>query len=193
MQPADSGDRGPEYARMIEALRGFLDSVAGAKPDIATIERLTGDLRRWTAELASAQVPEREQLFGRRRDLPGRGQTMIPAFVVAESGDDAIRGSVTFGRYFLGGNGAAHGGAITLLFDDVLGRVANAGGRRPARTAYLNVDYRAVTPLHTELTVIGAFVREEGRKRFVRGELWLGETLCAEAEALFIELLPHHR
>ena len=190
---ADSGKGGPEYARMIEAMRSFLDTVAGAKPDTGTINRLTGDLRRWEAELAQAQVSEREQLFGRRPDLPGRGQTMLPAFVVAESGDNGIRGSVTFGRYFLGGGGAAHGGAITLLFDDVLGRVANTGGRRPARTAYLNVDYRAVTPLDTELTLTGAFVKEEGRKRFVRGELRNGETLCAEAEALFIELLPHHR
>ena len=190
MQPADSGDRGPEYARMIEALRGFLDSVAGAKPDIATIERLTGELRRWTAELASAQVPEREQLFGRRRDLPGRGQTMIPAFVVAESGDDAIRGSVTFGRYFLGRGDAAHGGSIALVFDEVLGRFANLGGRRPGRTAYLNVEFRSVTPLDRELTVTGEFVKEEGRKRYLHGELWDGTTLCAEAEALIVELRP---
>ena len=193
MIPADSGDRAARVRPHDRGVAGFLDSVAGAKPDTATIERLTGDLRRWKTELAQAQVPEREQLFGRRRDLPGRGQTMIPAFVVAESGDDAIRGSVTFGRYFLGGNGAAHGGAITLLFDDVLGRVANAGGRRPAAYGVPQCGLPRRHPVDTELTLIGAFVREEGRKRFVRGELWLGETLCAEAEALFIELLPHHR
>jgi hypothetical protein len=34
------------------------------------------------------------------------------------------------------------------------------------------------------------FVSEQGRKRVLRAELTRGETLCAEAEGLFIALRP---
>lgn len=30
--------------------------------------------------------------------------------------------------------------------------------------------------------------RVEGRKRFIRGDMWVGETLCAEVDSLFVEL-----
>ena len=190
MAQAVGGNGGPEYARMIDALRDFLDRVAGARPDTDTINRLTGDLERWGTELAEHAVPEQRQLFAHRTDLRGRGQTMIPPIAVTERDDTRIRGTVTFGRYFLGSGNAAHGGSIALVFDEVLGRFANLGGRRPGRTAYLNVDFRSVTPLDRELTVTGEFVKEEGRKRYLRGELWDGTTLCAEAEALIVELRP---
>ncbi|MGA3562350.1 PaaI family thioesterase [Melissospora conviva] len=190
MAQAVGGNGGPEYAGMIDALRDFLDRVAGARPDTETINRLTGDLERWGAELAEYAVPEERQLFAHRTDLRGRGQTMIPPIAVTERDDTRIRGTVTFGRYFLGRGDAAHGGSIALVFDEVLGRFANLGGRRTGRTAYLNVEFRSVTPLDRELTVTGEFVKEEGRKRYLRGELWDGTTLCAEAEALVVELRP---
>jgi acyl-coenzyme A thioesterase PaaI-like protein len=110
---------------------------------------------------------------------------------VVEEGDaQQVRGTVTFGRYFLGGNGAVHGGAIPLLFDEVLGRLANTGDRPRARTAYLHVDFRSITPVGAKLDVRGWFVSEAGRKRLLRGELRHGDTLCAEAEGLFVQLKP---
>lgn len=181
---------GREYGAMIDHLRHFLDSVAAAKPDAATIAALAADLRGWSDRLAPFAVGEQEQIFAHRHDLPGRGQTMAPALVVAEGDDRSVRGTVTYGRYYLGGNGAVHGGAIPLLFDEVLGRLANSGQRPRARTAYLNVDFRSITPVGVTLDVRGWFVREEGRKRFVRAELRHGEILCAEAEGLFVELRP---
>lgn len=89
---------------------------------------------------------------------------------------------VTFGRYFLGGGGAVHGGAISLLFDEVLGRLASSGDRAPARTAYLHTDYRSITPIGEELAVRAWFVSEQGRKRILRATITHGDTLCAEAE-----------
>ena len=180
----------PEYGRMIEALRGFLDSVAAARPDDATVGALADDLDDWSRKLRPLAVPERDQLFAHRHDLPGRGQTMAPALFVDSGDSGSVEGHVTFGRYFLGGNGAVHGGAIPLLFDEMLGRLANAGDRRPSRTAYLHVDFRSITPVGERLTVRGWFAGEEGRKRLLRGELRHGDTLCAEAEGLFVELRP---
>lgn len=181
---------GAEYGDMIAALRDFLDDVAAAAPDAATTVALTDDLNRWADRLAQSAVPERRQIFARRLDLPGRGQTMSPSFIPIAGDREKVAGTVTFGRYFLGGGGAVHGGAIPLLFDEVLGRLASSGGRAPARTAYLHTDFRSITPVGVELAVRAWFVSEQGRKRTLRAQLSHGDTLCAEAEGLFIELRP---
>jgi acyl-coenzyme A thioesterase PaaI-like protein len=181
---------GAEYGDMIDALRGFLDDVAAAAPDTATTVALTRDLQDWAARLAQTAVGERTQLFARRLDLPGRGQTMSPNFIPVAGDHQSVQGTVTFGRYFLGGGGAVHGGAIPLLFDEVLGRLASSGDRAPARTAYLHTDFRSITPVGEELAVRAWFVSEQGRKRLLRSTITHGETLCAEAEGLFIMLRP---
>lgn len=181
---------GAAYGVMIEALRDFLDKVAAAKPDEATIEALAGDLQGWSQRLAPLAVGEQAQIFAHRHDLPGRGQVMSPALIVEDGDADEVTATVTFGRYYLGGNGAVHGGAIPLLFDEVLGRLANSGGRPRSRTAYLNVNFRSITPVGAKLDVRGWVERIEGRKRFLRAELRHGETLCADAEGLFVELKP---
>jgi acyl-coenzyme A thioesterase PaaI-like protein len=181
---------GPEYGDLILALRDFLDDVAAAAPDTATTVALAQGLRDWSDRLTPAAVPERKQIFARRLDLPGRGQTMAPSFIPAAGDHQSVEGTVTFGRYFLGGGGAVHGGAIPLLFDEVLGRLASSGDRAPARTAYLHTDFRSITPVGEELAVRAWFVSEQGRKRLLRATLTHGDTLCAEAEGLFIELRP---
>ncbi|GAA3137901.1 PaaI family thioesterase [Rhodococcus sp. (in: high G+C Gram-positive bacteria)] len=188
VKPGD--ENSTEYGDMIAQLRDFLNYVTAARPDSDTVAALRDDLERWGRRLAPMAVPERDQMFGHLRDLHGRGQTMSPTFVATEADRDNVWGTVRFGRYFLGGNGAVHGGAIPLFFDEVLGRLANSSGRRHSRTAYLNTDYRSVTPVGVDLTVHGWFVSEEGRKRVLRAELRSGDVVCAEAEGLFVRLNP---
>lgn len=185
---AESVDLSDPYAAMITSLRSFLDHVAAAKADDIALTKLALDLDAWRGKLAPAAVSEREQVFARRFDLPGRGQTMSPPFVVRDADSERVTGTVRYGRYFLGGNGAVHGGAVTLLFDEVFGRLANSH-RTPSRTAYLKTDYLAVTPVGVEIEVHVWLDRIEGRKRFVRGTLKHGQVVCAEAEGLFVELL----
>jgi acyl-coenzyme A thioesterase PaaI-like protein len=185
----DERPGGAQYELLTESLRLFLDDFAGAVADESTAVELTCDLQSWSKRLLTHQVPERAQAFGHRVDLPGRGQVMAPSFVMTRRLPAAVEGTVTFGRYFLGGNGAVHGGAIALLFDEVLGRLADTSGRPPARTAYLNTTYRAVTPIDTRLDVRAWFESESGRKRIVRGEIWCVDALCAEAEGLFVSLV----
>src|SRR3546814_12710185 len=86
---------------------------------------------------------------------------MSPNFAIEGGDRDGVWGSVTYGRYYRGGNGAVHGGAIPLLFDEVLGRLANSAGRSPCRTAYLHTDFRSITPVGRQLSVRGWFVSEE--------------------------------
>jgi acyl-coenzyme A thioesterase PaaI-like protein len=179
----------PGYPAMVEALRAFQDALAGAVPPDDLVAAVTSDLTRLAAELGRHQVPDREQLAGRLVALPGRGQAMAPALHVEELDPDHVRGHVTFGRFFVGGNGAAHGGAIALIFDEMMGRLANTE-RRPARTAYLHVNYRSVTPLDRVLHAEARLDRLDGRKRFLSASLRDGELICADAEGLFVELRP---
>jgi acyl-coenzyme A thioesterase PaaI-like protein len=178
------------YPAMIDTLRDFLDDLAGASLDEATIAALAADLRDWRGRLAPLKASEDDRMFGRVDDVPGHGQVMCPAFAIEAQDATSVRAQVTFGDYFLGGNGAAHGGAVSLLFDEVLGIPANSGPGGMARTAYLHVNYRAITPMNRPLTVTSTLYATEGRKRFVRGELRDGDRLCADAEGLFLELLP---
>jgi acyl-coenzyme A thioesterase PaaI-like protein len=181
---------GAQYAGMIEALRHFLERVAQAAPDKETIDTLASELTAWASHLTPHAVTEEEQMFAKQLHIAGRGQTMAPHLIVDESDANSARGRVTFGRYYLGGNGAVHGGAIPLVFDEILGRLSSCAGRSRARTAYLHVDYRSITPVEKELTVHAWFEREEGRKRFMRATLYDGDRLCAECNGLFVELLP---
>ena len=80
-----------------------------------------------------------------------------------------------------------HGGYVAAAFDEVLG-FANALSGNPGMTGTLTVRYRRPTPLHTELRFEAHYDRSEGRKIFTSGQLFAGETLCAEAEGLFISV-----
>jgi len=79
-----------------------------------------------------------------------------------------------------------HGGMIALIFDEVLG-IINIANNCPGMTGKLEVRYRRPTPLFVELRCVARIDRIEGRRVHSHAELWNGETLCAEANALFIQ------
>lgn len=180
----------PAFVRMIDTLRGFLDRLALAHPDDALSTQIADTSAEWTGQLAAAAVPEEDRICGRLLDQPGRAYLMMPPYEVTYIDREKMEGPVIFGHHFLGRNGAVHGGTIMLLFDDLLGRLIHTDSDIRSRTAYMHVDFRAVTPIDTPLTFRATLKNEEGRKRIVRGEIWNGETLCVEAEGLFIALKP---
>lgn len=186
----ESEGSGDDYAQMIEAVRGFLDRLSCADPSRKAMRGIGSALAHWSLELDRSQVPERDRVFGRRGDLPGRGQTMSPKLEIREAGETTSRGTVRFGRYYLGRDGAAHGGSIPLIFDEILGHVAGAGGTRPVRTAYLHVNYRSITPIDRDLDMSARLISVTGRKYLVTGEMHDGPVLCADAEALFVGVKP---
>jgi acyl-coenzyme A thioesterase PaaI-like protein len=182
---------GDEYAALLQAQRLLNDRLAGAglPPEVAI--EVTARLDELIELAAGYQVDEHHRYDGWRPDLPGRGHPFLAPFLIDDESPGRLRGRVTFTRFHLGGNGAVHGGGHPLLFDDVLGRVANHRQDGIARTAYLHMDYRAVTPLDVELTYEASLDRVEGRKRFATGRL-LGPdgTVLTEASGLFVTLLP---
>ncbi|MEO6043531.1 MAG: PaaI family thioesterase [Tepidiformaceae bacterium] len=101
--------------------------------------------------------------------------------------DDHVEGSVVFGTAYEGPPGHVHGGFVAAAFDELLGMAQSLTGN-PGMTGSLTVRYRKPTPLHREIRFIGQVDRVEGRKIYTSGTLFDGETLCAEAEGLFISI-----
>ncbi|MEU8896615.1 PaaI family thioesterase [Nocardia sp. NPDC048505] len=182
---------GANFGPFVEAMRTLQDlAVSVDAPDevfgdaLAKANELIGLLEPYRA-------PELQGPAGRAVTLPGRGSLLLLPWRTVEAGPDGITMAGEFRRYHLGGNGAAHGGVLPLLFDDLLGMIVHYAGRPISRTAYLHVNYRKITPLQTPLTVTGRVARTEGRKTFITAELRdeLGEVL-ADCEGLMVQLLP---
>ena len=84
--------------------------------------------------------------------------------------------------------GLAHGGALAAVMDEVI-TVAAIANDRGGLTAYLNVDFKAPVPLHTQVTASGQIERIDGRKTFLIAKLYLmAGTLAVSAEGLFISV-----
>jgi acyl-coenzyme A thioesterase PaaI-like protein len=181
---------GAPVAVLHSAQRQFQDVLAGAAPPAELAARIAAQLDAFAAELAEHQVPEVARFDGWRPDLPGRGHPLLPPYVIEHETESTLTARVRFTRYFLGGNGAAHGGAQPLLFDDLLGRVVNHQGVGVARTAYLKVNYRQITPIDEELRAEVSVDRIDGRKRWCSGRLTNGaDEVLADVDALFVQLL----
>ncbi|MEV5840223.1 hotdog domain-containing protein [Nocardia sp. NPDC052112] len=179
-------DADDEYAELIEAMRAAQEAVTRSKPTPRAAAAAAARLREIATAIAEFEVDEDDQIAGKRWDSAGHGQALIPPIHLDRMTDTTAIGRVTIGR-FHSGRYAMNGGVAPLIFDEILARLANH--HRPwARTARLEVVFRAPAPLHTELTVTARLVEQQGRKRFLHGTLHHGDVLLVEAEGLWIEL-----
>ncbi|SNS13303.1 PaaI family thioesterase [Actinomadura mexicana] len=181
------------WPAMIEELRALQDAAAGTVPPADAVREASALLARVRELLEPYRVAAADQIFGRLLELPGRGQTLSPPLWITRHADDEITATTWFGPFHEGSHGAAHGGAVSLMFDDALGRVADLGGRPRSRTANLHVDFRSITPLRRRLAVRVRMTEQAGRKRYLQGTLQDGPRLCAEATGLFVEMRPGHQ
>jgi acyl-coenzyme A thioesterase PaaI-like protein len=187
----DPGLRGGlEFERVHLAQRRVQSLLAGSALPPEVAKDVADRLEELNEMLAKHQVAELDRNDGWRPDLPGRGMPVLPPYFIDDETATRVSGRVSFPRFYLGGNGAAHGGSHSLLFDDVLGRVMNHHRPGVARTAKLTVNYRRITPVDVELTFDATVDSISGRKRFGSARLYnpAGE-LVADADALFLELM----
>ena len=133
---------------------------------------------------AESHFTDRSPFYGSMNPL-SMPMTMEQDDSVGEFG--AIVGSATFTEPFEGPPGHVHGGYIAASFDEVLGMAQSLTGR-PGMTGTLSIKYRAPTPLHQEIVYRGWVDRVDGRKIFTKGTSHIGDTLCAEAEAVFLSM-----
>ncbi|MFV0260320.1 MAG: PaaI family thioesterase [Acidimicrobiales bacterium] len=122
--------------------------------------------------------------------IVGRANPLAPPIDIRleiEGENPVVVGAVTFGSAYEGPPGSVHGGLVAAAFDEVMG-AAQALSGQPGMTGTLSVVYRSPTPLRVPLRFEARLDRVEGRKLFVVGRLTAGETLCAEATAVFISV-----
>jgi acyl-coenzyme A thioesterase PaaI-like protein len=181
----------PSFGPFVAAVRTLQDLAVSVDPPEDVLADAVERANALIGILQPHRVAEGEQPAGRVWELPGRGSLLMPPFEVTKFDADGVQARGVLRRYHLGGNAAAHGGVLPLIFDDNFGMVVYAARRPISRTGYLHVDYRKVTPLDTPLIVSGSVTRTEGRKTWVDSTLALEDgTLLAEAEGLMIALLP---
>jgi acyl-coenzyme A thioesterase PaaI-like protein len=189
--PEPTAKGGPDYGRFIDAVRALQDHARAADAPDEVVTEAADLLEKVSALLAPFDTDEWSSPSGRRLDLPNRGGILAVPMRLKPTGDGRISGWARFARFHLGRNGAAHGGAIGLLFDSVLGfSTAVLTGQRAQRTAFLHIDYRAIVPIEKTLQVDAELTGIEGRKIFACAALADGDTVLAEAHALFVKLKP---
>ncbi|AKC39400.1 Uncharacterised protein [Mycolicibacterium phlei] len=182
---------GPDYGRFIDALRTLQDRARAALPPDEVITNLANQLEAMNELLDPYEVSEWDSPSGRRTDLPLRGNILLVPMTIDSFDDGVLTGTATFGRYHLGRNGAVHGGCLGLLFDTIIGTgTMLLTDLRKLRTAYLNINYRKVTPIEKELQFDCTLDRVEGRKVYLTSRLLDGDDVLAEADALFVKLNP---
>jgi acyl-coenzyme A thioesterase PaaI-like protein len=179
------------FQRLVAASGRVRDALVDAAPDSDVFDRCTALLDQVADALgARIVVPGAEDLLALHNPDPRFGvrtRGLVPHHVVEDESGQHLEASVCFERHF-DGVGAVHGGSLTMLFDDALGRLANNDRRLMARTACLKVDFRRPVPWGRPLRLSCRLDRVEGRKRLLLGRLLDGDELLAEAEGLWIEL-----
>ncbi len=175
------------YAGLISELRGLQDAVVAPGCCTETLLDVAKVMAELTARLGKPSEPD--DIWRRILDpLPSRGRAMCPPLMISELTADFVAGTVVFGHHFLGRNGAAHGGAVAMLFDELFGGLINRMDGFRARTAFLHIDYKRITPIGSQLKAEASIRWQAGRKYFVCGQITCGDDICASAEALFIAL-----
>ena len=186
-----------ERAQLAGAVRVLVDAVMTTPDaDPATLVAVAEKVDALAAELIGGEPGDRGPGYRPR----SHGDYLPRSPVVGEASPlsprldwDVVDGRVhahgVFTAAYEGPPGFVHGGIVALAFDEVLGIVNIANGS-PGMTGTLSVKYRKPTPLYAEARFEAWVDRVEGRRIESRAELWVGETLCAEAEGIFIQPRP---
>jgi hypothetical protein len=200
-------DDHPDAARLrlAAALRPLIAmTVTGTATDDALIAA-ADTVERLTADLAAGAGTKRRPRQG--PDATGASIEYFPTSPVAgilnpvaapvmldvvdgtDGGPPEIRGSAWFDYPYEGPPGCVHGGVIAAVFDEILGAATIVAGS-PGMTGTLTVRYRKPTPLRSDIRVEARFLDQSGRKIRTRAAMYHGDVLTAEAEGLFIQVIP---
>jgi acyl-coenzyme A thioesterase PaaI-like protein len=190
---------------LADELRAIIDALAEREvPDAALADatRLAREIRskldgprrvRWYDNDANAASRGAASRRAYLEQSPVRGELnpVAPPLVVSteqrEDGSWVARGRTRLGPAYEGPPGGVHGGWVAALFDDLLG-AAQGFAKRTGVTGKLEVKYRQVTPIDRDLDLAAWITEERGRRIMVRGTCRAGETLTAEARAMFVAI-----
>ena len=107
-----------------------------------------------------------------------------------DTGPGEVSAECTLGEQYQGYPGVVHGGIVTAMLDETLGRVAIAAERWMV-TGRINIRFRQPIPVGETLTVVGEVVAWKKRVLEARGEIRLADgQVGAEATGTFLEIPP---
>ena len=203
--PGASSPDASSRNRMAAAVRRIISSAVAAQLEDATVVAATETLEGVADLLESVSGPDRlprsqpymesqPQDFFPTSPIIGYANPISPPVTISvvdgvDGGPREIRGTVNFGYPYEGPPTCVHGGVIAEVFDELLGAASIVAGN-PGMTGTLTVRYRKPTPLRTDLRLEARCVESDGRKIIVRGAIYHGEVLTAEAEGIFIIVRP---
>lgn len=185
MPPTDRG--GAAYARYLDALRRVCDLTLHTDPEDEGWDAAAVRLEEIALILDAASAEPETGPAGRRPDLPGRGHPLLPSFRMLEMSETHAVAAGEFSPFFTGWR-AVHGGMLAVVLDEIFGLTVAVASGAVTRTAFLNVDFRSLTPVGEQLRIETEIERHEGRKYFMRGRVLAGDRLCADAECLAVVL-----
>ncbi len=102
-------------------------------------------------------------------------------------GPRPLAGRAWFGPGSEGPPGHAHGGSMAAVLDEAMGAAAWMAGHRVV-AVQLDTSFRHLLPLGTDAWLEAWVERADGRKVWTASRLYAGDTLFAEATALFVTL-----
>ena len=185
------------------AIRDVGHALVGHHASLEELERLTGVLDGWVAEL-DGRPPRSRADVGHRgswSEPPADGEPMVTYderpvsgraspwgldLDVRRRGDEVVA-ALTLRAAHEGAPGRSHGGIVAALFDDVYGFVLNLLAQ-PAFTGELGVRYEAGVPIGVPLECRVRLKERSGRKVFMDGELYDGDRVVARSTATFITI-----
>lgn len=191
--------RGDPRFAAAAALRRITTAVVGLPVDDVDIAEAAAVLEEVAERLEACAGPGRRSRM--EPDPSGDAQDFFPTSPVigyanpiappvrVELGQDGLTGTAFFDYQYEGPPTCVHGGVLAMVFDELLGATNIAAGC-PGMTGTLTVRYRRPTPLRAPLRLESRCLGREGRKIRTWGAIFDGETLLAEAEGVFIELVP---
>jgi acyl-coenzyme A thioesterase PaaI-like protein len=185
----------PERAELAASIRHLIDATMSVEEvdaetlrEVATaVEQLTFRLGHGR-ESGAGYFPRNHGDYLPRSPIVGEASPLSPR-LDWENVDGGIEARGTFGAAYEGPPSFVHGGWIACAFDEVLG-IANIEAGHPGMTARLTIQYRRPTPLFREVRFRAWVDRLEGRRILSKAELYDGETLCAEADGIFVQPRP---
>ena len=186
----------PERARVAESVRALIDTLMrndGAAPEALTaaaevVDRVTASLGGDRRADGAGYRPRSHDDYLPRSPVVGDASPLSPR-LDWEVVDGRVFATGRFGAAYEGPPGYVHGGMVALAFDEVLG-IVNIANDNPGMTGTLKVRYRRPTPLFTDVRFEAWVEQVDGRRIRSLAELWAGDTLCAEADGLFIQPRP---
>lgn len=185
----ESGAVKAAASELRDAVRELALRSITTRPLVPMLRHAAELVRRAAGEIDGQPLDAGDRNYQHRSPFQGELHPFSPTLRWQDrAGPDGQPGysfTVTRSPLHAGSPGYAHGGYVAALFDELLGGVQALSGSS-GLTAKLAVRYRAPTPLGTELCFAGWIDTERGRRVTVRGSCHAGETLCAEAEALFV-------